>query len=152
MVATAWGSSLKRLSHFKKYAMNRLPFDANLAPLGSQWMATAPSQFLDEPAARLAPTHPQRKLQKADALTAEAHVWLERLPPRYQPLETARRHPHVVNRLSTMWATPTELPAFFCELMLSSRPGREGFAFEVLTELADLQSMMELMLEKGRRR
>ena len=58
----------------------------------------------------------------------------------------------VVNRLSMMWATPAELPAFFRELMLSSRPGREGFAFEVLTELADLQSMMELMLEKGRRR
>jgi hypothetical protein len=146
------GSTLKRLSHFKKYAMNRLPFDANLSPLGSQWMATAPSQFLDEPAARHAPAHPQRKLHKADALTDEAHVWLERLPPRYQPLETARRHPHVVNRLSMMWATPAELPAFFRELMLSSRPGREGFTFEVLTELADLQSMMELMLEKGRRR
>jgi hypothetical protein len=133
--------------------MNRLPFDdINSSPLGSQWMSTAPSQFMDEPPTRLAPMHPQRKLQRADALTDDAHVWLERLPPRYQPLETARRHPHVVNRLSMMWVTPAGLPAFFRELMLSSRPGREGFAFEVLTELADLQSMMELMLEKGRKR
>ena len=36
--------------------------------------------------------------------------------------------------------------------MLSSRPGREGFTFEVLTELADLQSMMELMLQKSSKR
>jgi len=153
MASVAWLPSVKRLSRLKKYAMNRSPFDdANSSPLGSQWMSTSPSQFMDEPTARLAPKHPQRKPQRVDALTEDAHVWLARLPPRYQPMETARRHPHVINRLSMMWGTPAELPAFFRELMLSSRPGREGFAFEVLTELADLQSMMELMLQKGSKR
>ncbi|MGY4829816.1 hypothetical protein ACVNIS_14705 [Sphaerotilaceae bacterium SBD11-9] len=92
--------------------------------------------------------HPQRQPQ-SNALTPKAHLWLARLPPRYQPLATARRHPHIVNRLSELWETPLDLPAHFRELMLSSRPGRrEGFAFEVLTELADLQSMME-MIQKG---
>lgn len=81
---------------------------------------------------------PQRR-----SLTDDAHVWLARLPPRYQPLATARRHPHIVNRLAALWALPAELPAYFQELMLSRRAGRQGFAFEVLTELADLQSWVE---------
>jgi len=153
MASTAWLNSVKRLIDLTKHAMNRSPFDdANPSPLGSQWMSTSPSQFMDEPMNRLAPTHPQRKSQAMHALTDDAHVWLARLPPRYQPLATARRHPHIVNRLSMMWNTPAELPAFFRELMLSSRPGRDGFAFEVLTELADLQSMMELMTHKGGKR
>jgi hypothetical protein len=142
----------KHPPHSTKYAMNRTPFDdPSAAPLGRQWMSTSPSQFMDEPIARPAAAHPKRKSQGL-ALTEEAHVWLSRLPPRYQPLATARRHPHLVNRLSVMWDTPAELPAHFRELMLSSRPGREGFTFEVLTELADLQSMMELMLQKGSKR
>jgi uncharacterized membrane protein YccC len=88
-------------------------------------------------------THPQRQPQ-AQALTAEAHEWLGSLPARYQPLATARRHPHIVNRLCELWATPAALPAHLRELLLSSRPGqREGFAFEVLTELADLQALIE---------
>lgn len=133
--------------------MNRSPFDeVNAAPLGSQWMPTAPSQFIDEPMTHLARPHPNRKPQVSDVLTDDAHVWLARLPPRYQPLVTADRHPHIVNRLAMMWGKPAELPAFFRELMLSSRPGREGFAFEVLTELADLQSMLELMQQSARKR
>jgi hypothetical protein len=86
--------------------------------------------------------HPQRKPQ-ARSLTPRAHAWLAQLPPRYQPLATARRHPHIVNRLSELWGQPAELPAHLRELMLSNRPGRrKGFAFEVLTELADLQSLV----------
>lgn len=81
---------------------------------------------------------PQRR-----SLTDEAHVWLARIPPRYQPLATARRHPHIVNRLAALWAVPGELPGYFQELMLSRRAGRQGFTFEVLTELADLQGWFE---------
>ncbi len=74
------------------------------------------------------------------------HTWLARLPPRYQPLATARRHPHIVNHLCAMWETPSGLPEHLRELMLCSRPGRRaGFAFEVLAELADLQAMVELI-------
>ncbi|MCR5883090.1 hypothetical protein LRS03_09595 [Rhizobacter sp. J219] len=95
----------------------------------------------------LAPSssHPERQPQ-AQALSADAHAWLAGLPPRYQPLATARRHPHIVNRLCELWATPTDLPAYMRELVLSSRPvRREGFAFEVLTELADLQALVDEM-------
>ena len=62
------------------------------------------------------------------------------LPPRFQPLCTARSHPHIVNRMAELWPLPEQLPAYFDELLLSPREGRRGFAFEVLTELFDLQA------------
>ncbi len=94
------------------------------------------------------PLHAQRKAQ-LPALTTGAHIWLASLPPQYQPLSTAHRHPHIVNRMSELWATPGELPEYFSELMLSRRPGREGFTFEVLTELADLQAMLDIIPREG---
>jgi hypothetical protein len=103
---------------------------------------------MDEPALRPAP-YPGRKPQ-LPALTAQAHVWLSRLPPRYQPLTVAKRHPHIVNRLCLMWDRPAEVLVHLGEMMLSNRPGREGFAFEVVAELADLQSLVQLM-HKGER-
>lgn len=76
-------------------------------------------------------------------MSVEAHAWLAALPPRYQPLATARLHPHIVNRLCELWVTPDALPAYMRELVLSARPRRGGFAFEVLTELADLWALVE---------
>lgn len=133
--------------------MNRptRPEDTGFHDIGNSWMPTSPSQFMDDPIlSRPAVPHPQRKPQ-GQALTPQAHDWLARLPPRYQPMEVARRHPHIVNRLSMMWTTPAEARTHLSELMLSNRPGREGFAFEVITELADLQSLLELMMSKGER-
>ena len=123
------------------------PDPAGPQSVHSLWATTTPSKFLDDPIPpRRVPLrpHPQRKPQ-AQSLTPKAHVWLARLPPRYQPLATARRHPHIINKLCQMWGASPDLEGHFRELMLSSRPGREGFAFEVLTELADLQSMVEAM-------
>lgn len=95
-------------------------------------------------------SHPPRQPQ-AQTLSADAHAWLAGLPPRYQPLATARRHPHIVNRLCELWVTPAALPAYMKELVLSSRPARrEGFAFEVLTELADLQALVDEMQQAPR--
>lgn len=110
-----------------------------------QWAHPQPARTPSHPVSAAPSGPPQRKPQ-AQALTPAAHVWLGRLPPRYQPLATARRHPHIVNRLCELWDTPAALPAHLRELLLSSRPvRREGFAFEVLTELADLQSLVEEM-------
>jgi hypothetical protein len=133
--------------------MNHSPPDNTGPTSHSAWATTTPSKFLDDPIPprRVPPLpHPQRKPQ-AQALTTRAHVWLARLPPRYQPLATARQHPHIVNRLCEMWDTPAQLPPHLHELMLSNRPGgREGFAFEVLTELADLLNLAEDMQKGGK--
>lgn len=150
MAGGAQGLS-KALAVSNNTGMNHTPpEDKGPATTTSLWVTTTPSKFLDDPIPprRLPPKpYPQRKPQ-SQALTSKAHVWLARLPPRYQPLATARRHPHIVNHLCELWDAPAQLPDHFRELMLSSRPGRrEGFAFEVLTELADLQAMAEAMLK-----
>lgn len=77
------------------------------------------------------------------SLTSAAHDWLAKLPPRYQPLATARRHPHIVNRLSALWGFPSQLPGYLRELMLNNRHQRTGFSFDVLIELTDLQALLE---------
>lgn len=122
------------------------PDEAGPSTPNKLWVTTTPSTLLDDAAP--ASPHPKRRPQ-ATGLTPEAHAWLSRLPPRYQPLATARRHPHIINNLCEVWERQAELPAHFRELMLSNRPGRRaGFPFEVLTELADLQAMVEL-IQKG---
>src|SRR5512134_1490131 len=66
------------------------PEDKGPATTNSLWVTTTPSKFLDDPIPprRLPPQpYPQRKPQP-QALTSKAHVWLARLPPRYQPLAT----------------------------------------------------------------
>jgi hypothetical protein len=118
------------------------PPDANSpSTIPGAWARTPPTRT---PPQTAAPGGPAQRQPQEKALTPAAHDWLAQLPPRYQPLATARRHPHIVNRLSELWGRPADLPAHLRELMLSSRPGRrEGFAFEVLTELADLQSLVD---------
>ena len=124
--------------------MSSIPPDDSSFPTSSLpgWQPTMPDGF---GAPRTVPTTrsglsraPQRR-----SLTDEAHVWIARIPPRFQPLSTARRHPHIVNRLAELWATPDALPAYFAELLLSRRPGRQGFTFDVLTELFDLQALLQ---------
>lgn len=86
--------------------------------------------------------HPGRVQVHPPHLTRAAHIWLAAVPPRYQPLATARRYPHIVNKLAAVWDVPHELAAYLKELMISSRPGRSGFSFDVLTELSDLQDLV----------
>lgn len=106
----------------------------------STWKATTPSKFFAErPHPRQPAPYPQRKPQPTTMAPA-THAWLARLPPRYQPMATARRHPHIVNRLSELWLEPAALADYFQSLLLSSRPDRTGFSFDVLSELVDLQS------------
>jgi len=45
-----------------------------------------------------------------------------------------------VNRLAVLWSAHDELAAYFCDLLFSRREGRQGFSFNVLAELVDLQS------------
>ena len=124
--------------------MNPNP-DSGPPSVPSTWKLTTPSNWTDEPIAprRVPAAHPQRRSQ-SQSLSNQAHAWLARLPPHHQPLATARRHPHVVNRLTELWSQPVELAAYLQELMLSTRPDRrKGFPFEVLGELADLQSLLQ---------
>ncbi len=80
-------------------------------------------------------------------LTRPGANWLQSLPVPIRPLITANRHAHIINKLSILWGNPDDLSRYLGELILSSRPGRRGFAPEVLEELLDLQRALQ---EQGR--
>ena len=59
-----------------------------------------------------------------------------------RPVITARRHPHIVNKFSRIWGRSELVAGYLDELLISNRPGRRGFAMEVLEELSLLQSLV----------
>lgn len=69
--------------------------------------------------------------------------WLQSLPVAVRPLITAKRHPHIVNKFAILWGDDEAVNAYFDDLLISSRPGRRGFAMEVLDELVDLQRAVQ---------
>lgn len=75
----------------------------------------------------------------AERLNGFGARWLQSLPVTVRPLITAKRHPHIVNKLSILWGDDDAVHAYFDELLISARPGRRGFATEVLDELVELQ-------------
>ena len=82
-----------------------------------------------------------------ERLEAHGARWLQSLPVSIRPLITAKRHPHIVNKFAILWGVDEGVDAYFDELLISSRPGRRGFAMEVLDELVELQ---RAVLEKRR--
>lgn len=84
-----------------------------------------------------------------ERLDPDGQRWLRSLPVAVRPLITAKRHPHIVNKLARVWDRPAALAAYMDDLLISSRPGRRGFAMEVLDELVLLQHEIA---ERSRRR
>lgn len=76
-------------------------------------------------------------------LDPEAERWLKALPVAVRPVITARRHPHIINKFSRCWGRPELVASYLEELLISNRPGRRGFAMEVLEELSLLQSLVQ---------
>ena len=68
-------------------------------------------------------------------LSDVARQWVAALPRDVQPLELARRHPHVANRLALTWPNERMTEALFQGLLLDDRGGRKGFAPVIAEEL-----------------
>lgn len=100
------------------------------------------------PASGARPGHSDFQLSAPQPLSAErlnvyGARWLQSLPVTVRPLITAKRHPHIVNKLAILWGEDEAVNAYFDELLISSRPGRRGFATEVLDELVELQRAVQ---------
>ncbi|MEX8497830.1 MAG: hypothetical protein AB3X41_03635 [Leptothrix ochracea] len=78
-----------------------------------------------------------------EVLHPDAQAWLHHVPVPVRPILTARRYPHVANRLALYWNNQNHLADYFEELLVSSRPGRRGFPPEVLDELVSLLGFVE---------
>lgn len=79
----------------------------------------------------------------AERLDVYGARWLQSLPVSIRPLITAKRHPHIVNKFAILWGVDEAVEAYFDDLLISSRPGRRGFAMEVLDELVELQRAVQ---------
>lgn len=75
--------------------------------------------------------------------------WLQALPVAVRPVITAKRHPHIVNKFAILWGDADAVAAYFDDLLISSRPGRRGFAIEVLDELVELQRAFQETFRLG---
>ena len=77
-----------------------------------------------------------------ERLDPDGQRWLKNLPVTVRPVITAKRHPHIVNKFSRIWGRSELVAGYLDELLISNRPGRRGFAMEVLEELSLLQSLV----------
>lgn len=72
---------------------------------------------------------------------ASPHVeqLLQSLPRPLQLYEIRLKHPHLVERIASAWKDPRRFAQLMDDLVMTSRPDRQGFSFGVLTELANLR-------------
>lgn len=75
----------------------------------------------------------------ARELGERALTILAGLPPAVVPRKTYLLHPGVVTRLLNAWRDPFQFRQRVDELLLDSRPEREGFAFDVVNEITALR-------------
>ena len=84
------------------------------------------------------PGKEDRVITQPVALRPDTIVWLEELPDSVRPVALATGFPHVANRLSSVWRSPSRFDACMLSLLLDERGGRQGFPRAVASELAAL--------------
>ena len=72
-----------------------------------------------------------------DALALLAHL------PAGLLEQTARDYPHLIEKFAANWLSPQSMHKVFDSLTFETRSGRQGFPFEVLSELTDLRERYE---------
>lgn len=58
----------------------------------------------------------------------------------FYPSELEQKFPRIITRILALWGEP-ELDAYLDELILPSRPGRQGFPYKVASEIFTLSSI-----------
>lgn len=96
-------------------------------------MSVLKAMFDRNPANRKSSAPPARELGDR-ALTI-----LAGLPPSVVPRKTYLLHPLVVTRLLSAWRDPWQFRQRVDELLLDSRRDREGFGFDVISEITALR-------------
>ncbi len=72
-------------------------------------------------------------------LNEAASGFMEGLPDDLRPYTLARSFPRIVNKMAELWRRPAQLDAYFDELLVDERGGRQGFPLTVLFEITALK-------------
>ena len=81
-----------------------------------------------------------RKSRPVDRMLPIAARWNESLPSAVKPHELIARYPRIANLLALQWNDASARAAYFDELLVDNRGGRQGFPPPVLTELLRLRA------------
>lgn len=84
---------------------------------------------------------PQR--HRDEVLSTAAVTWLARLPEEFRPDALATRYPRIANRFALLWRDPGLIEQYIDELLVPTRPDRQGFPADVTTDLQSLQLLNE---------
>ena len=84
-----------------------------------------------------------------NALQRAAAAWLEQLPAPLRPMQLAQTYPRIVNRLARLWDSPQPCLAYFEELRIDWRIGRQGFPMPISLELNELCAYYKRQLESA---
>lgn len=75
----------------------------------------------------------------------EALAKLHDVPSKYYPHQLVETYPRIVERIVQLWGH-AEIEAYFQELMLDERGGRQGFPQEILMEILNLRTWYRSLL------
>lgn len=80
-----------------------------------------------------------RKAQPAEHLLPFSERWMDLLPPDAFPGALATHYPRIVNLIARQWNDRNGCPAYFDELLVDRRGGRQGFPPAVKRDLLKLR-------------
>jgi hypothetical protein len=105
-----------------------------------------------EPVRRVAPQQPAQGASARAAAVREpldsfGERLLRELPPNLSLAHTARRYPHIVNKLSLVWNDSRALQQYVNSLLVDDRTDRQGFEFQTLQELTDVRNIRVAALQ-----
>jgi hypothetical protein len=79
-----------------------------------------------------------RKAKPARRLLPASEKWLDALPIDVFPAALAAQYPRIVNYIAVQWNDLRWCPAYFEELLVDRRGGRQGFPADVTRDLHKL--------------
>jgi len=83
------------------------------------------------------PARPRQR--RSRQLEAGAVRLLESLPPTLRLVALRGQFPRILNQLADAWHSPSSFDALTSSLLIDNRGQRQGFPFEVVTELTELR-------------
>ena len=98
--------------------------------------------------------NPNRGGSPPETLTPAAEALLRSVPADCQPRVLAEKFPRILNRMAEIWRRPSLMDAYFDELLVDTRGGRQGFPLDVLFDITSLKEhyqrdVFPRHLEKG---